>query len=67
MAGVLQLSAVSIVAKPRECRSNEGCGQNGIFRDALILFLSVSASGILLSKKSCRLTYNEIRDILSNW
>ncbi len=27
MAGVLQLSAVSIVAKHREWRSNEGCGQ----------------------------------------
>ncbi len=35
MAGVLQLSAVSIVAKHREWRSNEGCGQKGIFRTAL--------------------------------
>ncbi len=36
MAGVLPLSAVSIVAKHREWRSNEGCGQKGIFRAALI-------------------------------
>ncbi len=35
MAGVLQLSAVSIGAKHREWRSNEGCGHNGIFRAAL--------------------------------
>ncbi len=35
MAGVLQLSAVSIVAKHREWRRNEECGRKGIFRAAL--------------------------------
>ncbi len=39
MAGVLQLSAVSIVTKHREWRSNEGCGQKGIFRTALNIFM----------------------------
>ncbi len=36
MAGVLQLSAVSIVAKHREWRRNEECGQKGIFRATLL-------------------------------
>ncbi len=55
MAGVLRLSAVSIVAKHREWRSNEGCGQKGIFRATPNEYLYLTAStlwGVLVQTEN---------------